>query len=122
MSAIVTSVDDMSAEPVERPEDRFPGPESSPAEIRTFLRPDDRPAFDAQWLDVMGSATRSQDLAPVRAMVEHWRRYAIHRALMGEAEWSSMTQRARERFAQPPDLSESLTWDDLLARRAANGR
>ena len=122
MSAIVASVDDMSAQPVERPEDRFPGPESSPAEIRAFLRQEDRAAFDAQWLEVMGEATQAQDLAPVRRMLETWRRYAVHRALMGETAWASLTDRARERFADPPDLSESLTWDDLMARRAANER
>lgn len=112
----------MSAEPAERPEDRFPTPEASPAEIRAFLRSEDVPVFDRQWRDTMSTATRSLDLAPVRQLLEHWRRYAIHRAGLGEAEWAALTERARERFANPPDVSESLSWDDLLARRAAGER
>lgn len=53
-----------------------PFAESSPAEVRAALPPEDVPAFDEEWHRAMAEADGSFDLAAVNEMLDGWRRTA----------------------------------------------
>jgi hypothetical protein len=55
-------------------------PGASPATIRSFLLPEDRPTFVEAYEAALDQARRSLDLAPVHEVVEDWRRVALVQA------------------------------------------
>ncbi|MFC5140668.1 DUF6247 family protein [Actinomycetospora rhizophila] len=55
-------------------------PGASPATIRSFLVPEDRPTFMAAYEAALDEARRTLDLSPVLELVEDWRRVALVQA------------------------------------------
>lgn len=51
-------------------------PDADPVAIRACLTPDVAAVFDAEWEFVLEEAKRSQDLAGVHDLLQHWRHFA----------------------------------------------
>ena len=55
-------------------------PGASPATIRSYLLPEDRPKFVEEYEAALDEARRTQELSRVEYVVEQWRRIALLQA------------------------------------------
>ena len=74
-------------------------PGASPATIRSFLLPEDRPKFVASYEAALDEARRTLDLTPVHEVIEDWRRVALVQA--DPARFRRAAERRRSPRASP---------------------
>lgn len=108
----------MTAAAASQPEpglDRPPFADSSPAQVRAALIPEDVAEFDRQWQTVMATATKTLDLTGVHRTVESWRRVAWLTTANGPEKYRQMLARAERTLRTgelPPD---SVPLDEIKA-------
>ena len=93
--------------------------DATPAQVRAALAPEDVPAFDAQWQEMMARATRTLDLTEVLDTLTAWRRTARVTASLGIDGYRRMVMAAEHTLATgtlPPGTSPVA---DVRARIAA---
>ncbi|PVZ05800.1 DUF6247 family protein [Actinomycetospora cinnamomea] len=89
-----------SPQPVEHP--LRPG--ASPATIRSFLLPEDRPRFVEAYEAALDEARQTLNLTPVYDVVEDWRRVALVQA--DPARFRRAVERVAETLAGEPVPSD----------------
>jgi hypothetical protein len=90
---------------------RPPFADSSPAEVRAALIPEEAAEFDRQWREVMAKATQALDLTEVLETLESWRRIACLTAANGPDAHRRMYRRAAARLT-----GENIPADEPLSR------
>jgi hypothetical protein len=88
--------------------------DTSPAQVRAALIPEEAAEFDHQWREVMTRATETLDLTEVLAVLEFWRRVAWLTAVNGPDAHRRMYRRAAAHLAD-----EDIPDDEPLPRTKA---
>lgn len=89
-----------------------PFADSTPAEVRAALPPEDVAAFDAEWRAVLGRAAESLDLAEMNEMLDGWRRTARSFTHDPAAHRHMIDVASRLRRGE---YVHTVTWDQLKA-------
>jgi cell wall assembly regulator SMI1 len=103
-----------AAEPLPGPK-RTPFADTSPAQVRAALTPEDSAEFDRQWVAVMARATQELDLTEVLETLETWRRVAWVTATTGTERYRAVLASAEHRLRTGERHPSAVLWSQLKA-------